>query len=392
MIVGLVGKPSSGKSTFFNAATLANVPISPRPFTTIKPNTGTGYVRVEDVGPELGVESNPRTGFIIGKMRYTPFTLIDVAGLVPGAHEGKGLGNQFLNDLNQAHALIHIVDFSGSMDENGNFIGYGKHDPEKDILFLEDELNLWYVDVIKRNLEKMQRMRRAGRKSVDVMMEILSSFRVFEHMAEKVVKEYGEIEDWGEEKIKEIAELLREQTKPILIAANKCDLPHAKENYERLAKKYKNIVPCSAEAELALRRASKAGMIEYAPGGDDFRIVGDLSDEQREALEKIRESVLKVFGNTGVQQTLDHVVFGLLEYKTVFPVGGKLRDKEGRVLPDCFLLEKNATVYDLAVKIHTDIAKGLLYGFDVKTKRKLARDAVLKNRDVVELVSAATPK
>jgi ribosome-binding ATPase YchF (GTP1/OBG family) len=389
MIIGLVGKPSSGKSTFFNAATLANVPVSPRPFTTIKPNTGTAYVRVEDAGPELGVVSNPRTGFIIGKTRYTPFTLMDVAGLVPGAHEGRGLGNQFLNDLNQAHALIHIVDFSGSMDEDGNFIGYGKHDPERDILFLEEELNLWYFDVIKRNLEKMQRMRRAGKKSIEIIMEILSSFRVFEHMAEGVVREYGEIEEWNEEKIKEIAKNLRMQTKPTVIAANKIDLPSAKENYERLKEKYKNIIPCSAEAELALRRASKAGMIEYAPGESDFKIVGNLSEEQKEALEKIKESVLKPFGNTGVQQTLDYAVFGLLEYKAVFPVGEKLRDKEGRVLPDCFLLEKNATVYDLAMRIHSDIAKGLLYGSDVKTRRKLAKDAVLKHRDVVELVSTA---
>ncbi|MEM2948367.1 MAG: redox-regulated ATPase YchF [Candidatus Anstonellales archaeon] len=389
MIIGLVGKPSSGKSTFFNAATLANVPVSPVPFTTIKPNTGTAYVRVEDAGPELGVVSNPRTGFVIGKIRYTPFTLMDVAGLVPGAHEGKGLGNQFLNDLNQAHALIHIVDFSGSMDENGNFIGYGKHDPEKDILFLEEELNLWYFDVIKRNFEKMQRMRRAGKKSIEIIMEILSSFRVFEHMAESVVREYGEIENWDEERIKKIAKSLREQTKPTVIAANKIDVPSAKENYNRLKDKYKNIVPCSAEAELALRRASKAGMIEYAPGESDFRIVGNVSEEQKNALESIRNNVLKVFGSTGVQQVLDYAVFGLLEYKAVFPVGEKLMDKEGRVLPDCFLLEKNATVYDLAMRIHSDIAKGLLYGFDMKTKRKLAKDAILKHRDVVELVSAA---
>ncbi|MEM4331546.1 MAG: GTPase, partial [Candidatus Anstonellales archaeon] len=217
-IIGLVGKPSSGKSTFFSACTMQTVDISPRPFTTIKPNVGIAYVRVEDIGNEFGVISQPREGFIKGKYRFLPFQLIDVAGLIPGAHEGKGLGNQFLNDLNQAEALIHVVDLSGSTDEQGRFIGYGKHDPEKDIQFLETELDYWYKDVIERNLEKIKRLIRSGKDEQEAISSILSSFRVSKDIANDTIKKFGHIDEW---QLLEVASFLRKETKRIVIAGNK---------------------------------------------------------------------------------------------------------------------------------------------------------------------------
>ena len=387
VILGLVGKPSAGKSTFFASSTLATVEINSRPFTTIKPNIGTAYVRVKDLGAELGVKSNPRTGFIEGDTRFVPVKLVDVAGLIPEAHKGKGLGNQFLNDLSQAYALIHVVDMSGSTNEHGEFIGYGKHDVEKDILFLEKELDMWYLDVLKRNLDKMLRLRRAKRESKEILSEIFSSFRVDENLAEEIIKNYGEIEEWKE--FEEIAKTLRLKTKPILIAANKIDLPYAEDNFNSLSKKY-DMVPTSAEAELALRRAKKSNLISYSPGDSSFEII-NATPQQKQALEKIK-SLLDKFGNTGVQQSLDRAVFDLLQYKAVFPAGSKLKDKDGNILPDCFLLEKEATVYDFAMHIHSDIAKNLLYAIDIRTKKRLGKDYVLKHRDGVELISAAKRK
>src|SRR3970040_2190760 len=117
MLIGLVGKPSSGKSTFFKAATLAEVDIAPYPFTTIKPNHGVGYVKVDCIDKEMGVQCQPAHGFCLKGQRFVPVELMDVAGLVPGASEGKGLGNQFLDDLNQADVLIHIIDIAGSTNE-----------------------------------------------------------------------------------------------------------------------------------------------------------------------------------------------------------------------------------------------------------------------------------
>ncbi len=382
--IGLVGKPSAGKSTFFASATLANVPINPRPFTTIKPNVGTAYVRVECIDKEFGVQCEPREGFCINHIRFVPFELVDVAGLIPGAHLGKGLGNQFLNDLARAEALIHVVDISGSTDAHGNFIGYGKHDPQEDVKWLEEEINMWYKSVLERNKAKMERLKRSGKKDVDILLDTFSSFGVKRELAEEVVKIYGEIEKWRD--TYEVAKFLREKTKPIVIAANKIDLPYGEDNFNSLNVPLK--VPVCAEAELALKRATKAGIIDYLPGSSYFKILKEINPQQKEALNKIKK-LLERWGSTGVQQALEKTVYEVLNYIVVFPAGAKLKDKKGRVLPDAFLMPPNSTLKDFALKIHSDIAKGLLYGIDVRTKKKLAKDYTLKHRDAIELISTA---
>lgn len=385
MLIGLVGKPSSGKSTFFNAATMASVPISPVPFTTIEPNLGTAYVRVEDIGKEFGVQSMPREGYIAGNIRFVPFELMDVAGLIPGASEGKGLGNQFLNDLGRADLLIHIVDISGSTNELGEYVGSG-HDPEKDIAFLEDEINKWYANVLERNLEKMLRLTKAGRKEEEALAEILSSFRVDRYLAREALERFGTLNGW-KAGVLEIGTFLRERTKPIIIAANKIDLEEGKENFEKIKGKY-FALPCSAEAELTLRKAAKAGLLKYIPGEKDFEVVGALTAQQEKALTYVRERVLERFGSTGVQGVLDKAVFDFLKYIAVFPAGSKLKDSKGRVLPDCFLMPPASTLLDFANKIHSDFAKNLLFGIDARTKQRLAKDYKLKHRDAIEIVSA----
>ena len=114
--IGLAGKPNAGKSTFFKSATLIDVAIANYPFTTIEPNVGIAYVRTRCVCRELGIDC----GKCVDGWRFIPVKLIDVAGLVPGAHEGRGLGNEFLDNLRQAEGVIHVVDASGSTDEEGN--------------------------------------------------------------------------------------------------------------------------------------------------------------------------------------------------------------------------------------------------------------------------------
>ncbi len=398
MKIGLVGKPSAGKSTFFKAATLIDIDIAAYPFTTIKPNFGMSYVRVKGVCSEFGKTCNPRQGYYENGIRYVPVELVDVAGLVPGASEGKGLGNQFLNDLNQADVLIHIVDTSGSTNEKGEAVGTGNHDPAKDIKFLEYELDMWYYNTLKKGWHKFARkIKQTSIKIENQLAEQLSSFNAKPDLIEKAIKELklGEKpEEWTEEQLKQLAIYLRKKTKPILIACNKIDLPHAHENYERLKKEFPDyyFVPCSAASELALREAAKKGIIKYNPGDSDFEIIKkeELDEKQLKGLEFIRKNILKKYGSTGIQKTLDSAVFDFLKYIAVFPGGvNKLEDSQGRVLPDVFLMPPGSTALDFANKIHTDFGKYFLYAIDVRSKMKIRKDYKLKHRDIIEIISAA---
>ncbi|MEM5804586.1 MAG: redox-regulated ATPase YchF [Candidatus Aenigmatarchaeota archaeon] len=397
MLIGIVGKPSCGKSTFFKAATSIDVAIAAYPFTTIKPNHGMGFVRVECVDREFKVQCNPRFGWCRNGTRFVPVELMDVAGLVPGAHEGKGLGNQFLNDLNRADALIHIVDASGTVNEKGEATeGY---DPAKDVRFLEEEIDLWYLSILRKGWEKFARQVQSSKLNIEeALAKQLGAFRVTEPIVEASIGKLGLSKDrpaeWSETQMKALAVELRRATKPMLIACNKMDLPGAFENYERLKKQFPDyiFVPCSGDAEIALKEAAKKGLIDYMPGDKDFRILRPeaLNEKQRGALEYIRKNVLQKLGSTGVQEALEAAVFGLLKYMAVFPGGvTKLADKEGNVLPDCFLLPPGSTALDFARKIHEDFAKNFLFAIDVRSKIRVGREHRLKHRDVIEIASAA---
>jgi len=378
MIIGLVGKPSAGKSSFFKAATMIEVAISSIPFTTIKPNVGIAYVSIDCVCKEFGVKCNPRQGFCLNGKRFIPIKLIDVGGLIPGSHLGRGIGNKFLDELRQADGLIQIVDLSGLTDEEGK--PTSNFDPEIEIKFLEDEINKWFYEVIERNLKKIRNWKRMDKNELkNKLFELLSGLQV--------KKEHIEIalEEVGIENLEEFSKRLRELAKPILICGNKIDLKEAQKNYERLKEKYKNLIPVSAEAEIALKKAAKLGLINYLPG-NGFEIKGILNEAQRKGLEKIKE-IIKKFGSTGVQECLNKIVFEILNFIAVYPVAdvNKLTDKKGNVLPDVFLVEKGTKLKEFAFKIHSEIGEKFIAGIDARTKRKLSGDYELKHRDVIEI-------
>jgi len=396
MLIGIVGKPSCGKSTFFKAATLAEVEIASYPFTTIKPNHAVGFVKVKDPAREFGKVSNPRMGYILGEWRFVPVDLIDVAGLVPGAHEGKGLGKEFLNDLNQADALIHIIDVAGSINERGESVEPGSYDPADDVAFLEEELDYWYLDIMRKGWERFIRQAQQEKRPIAAALERqLSGLRVTEEMAKQAIREVElnpeEPAMWPEAKLLTLASILRRRSKPMMIAANKVDLPGAWENYERLKREFPHyhIVPCSADFELALREASKHGVISYIPGERTFTIKNEegLNEKQKAALGVLR-GFLEERGSTGVQEVLNHAAFDLLKYKPVFPGGvGKLEDSDGRVLPDCLLMPPQATALELAYRIHTDFGRHFVKAINYRTKLLMAKEHVLAPGDIVEIMA-----
>lgn len=396
MLVGIVGKPSCGKSTFFKAATLAEAEIANYPFTTIKPNHGVGYVKVACVDTFFKVKCNPRFGYCINGIRFVPIDMIDVAGLVPGAHKGLGRGNEFLDDLNQAHVLIHVIDVSGSVNEKGEPVEPLSYDPINDIKFLEFELDMWYYRNIAKGWERFARQIVQEHRDIQKSLaKQLSFLRVTEKMIESVIRELkldiGKPTIWTEQDLMAIASKLRKITKPMIIAANKVDVPGAERNFERIKKEFPDymIVPCSAESELALRQAAKHGLIDYTPGQSDFRVVSDaVSEHQKKALEFIRAHVLTAFGSTGIQDVLDNAVFKLLNYVAIFPGGmNKLADKDGNILPDCFLLPRNSTALDFAYSIHTDLGDHFIRAIDVKKRMVIGKEHILRHGDVIEIIT-----
>ena len=330
--------------------------------------------------------------------RFVPAELLDVAGLVPGAHKGKGMGNQFLTDLNQADALIHVIDCSGSTNEKGESVDKGSYNPENDILFLEEELDQWYLGILNKGWEKFARQVQQEHRDISKSLaKQLSGLGVDEDLSKATINELNLNKDapssWTEEELLNLAREFRKKTKPIIIAANKIDVPGALETYKNLKEKFQDhiIIPCSAESELALKEAAKHKLIDYISGTNKFAFLDEsrLSDKQKEALKFIDATILKRIESTGVQQTIEKAVFEILNYITIFPGGANnLEDQHGNVLPDCFLLKQGSTALDFAYHIHSDIGDKFIRAIDVKTKRTIGKEHILNNRDVIEIITA----
>ena len=396
LLVGIVGKTGVGKSTFFSAVTLIPVAIASRPFTTVKPNRGVGYLRTPCVCKEFDVEDQPVNSACINGVRLVPVEIVDCAGLIPGAWMGRGLGNQFLDEIRKADALIHVVDAAGATDEEGRPCKPGTRDPLKDVEFLDYEIAMWLTQIMKRDLGRIAQKSETLRMSpVDLLSDRLSGLAIGREHVAKALKETGletkKFSLWSDDDIFKFMVVLRRAAKPMLIAANKIDLPYAEGNVERLKEAGYPVVPSCAEAELALRRAADKGFIDYVPGDCNFGSKAEaLTVEQRSGLDIIRERILRVWGGTGVQEALNRAFFELLQMVAVYPVEDveRLSDHHARVLPDVYLVPFGTTMKELAYLIHSELGEGFIYGLDVRTKRRLGEDYVLRDRDVVRIYSA----
>lgn len=393
--LALAGKPNAGKSTFYSAATRAEVDMANYPFTTIDPNRGVSYVRTEC--PCLSLDSRCGNENCRDGKRYVPVELIDVAGLVPGASEGRGLGNQFLDALTNADAIITVVDASGGTNAEGEPVEIGEYDPVEEIDFIEEEMDRWLAGIIERNWEGVERQSRSPGFEIDeAITDVLTGFGASEADVAAVLRELeypANPREWGDENREALARLVRARTKPIIVAANKADIAPA-ENLARLRETGKQsgqrVIPTTAEGELALRKGADAGLIAYDPGDPDFGISGEVSESQHTKLEELRETMGEN-GGTGVQAALDSAVYDLLDHMTTYPVQNETKwtDGQGNVLPDAFLLPTNSTPTDLAYAVHSDIGDGYLYAVDAREKRRIGEDHELEEGDVIKIVSTA---
>jgi len=426
MRIGLVGKPNVGKSTSFAALTESSVEIANYPFTTIDPNVGVTFLpagskcpcfslrekreqdgRLEATSPadsRSGSLCEPRTGTCIGHCRTIPVTLVDVAGLVPGAHDGKGRGNQFLNDLSQCDALIQVVDASGGTDIEGNPLGPGSCNPIEEYEFLIEELAMWIHGILDSGwIRGVRRVQAEGERGLltylntqlsgigsteSTVMNALDNFR-------NEYKDLGVPWDWDTNTQISLAHYLRKEIFPLCVAANKADIADTG-SWDNLSKRVESdggiLVPTSADSELALRRAAKAGFIHYPPGAQNFSLTeqgeSSLNDAQRKGLDSLSERLNRL-GGTGLVELLSRIIRGQLERIVTYPVQdeGHWTDGDGRVLPDALLVKRGTTSKGLAYTVHSDLGDGFIRAVDARTGRVIGAEQELSDNDVIKIVA-----
>lgn len=383
MLIGVVGAPNKGKSTFFAAATLVDAQIANYPFTTITPNRGVTYVRAVCPHAALGLPlCNPKNSRCVGGIRLVPVEMVDVPGLVPDAHSGKGLGNKFLDSIREADALIQVVDATGRTDLYGN--ACESSPPESEVGFLREEIALWLAGIMKRKEWKA--------KGVAEVAMALSGLKITEQMLLASAHECGLDIAGGlpdDEGLKRIARALVKQRLPVVVACNKMDVQGAKKGLEGAkANAGVAVYGCSAAVELALRKADEKRVISYTPGSKEFEVIGSPDERQMEGLARMKQVLLEN-GGSGVQEVIDYVVYRMLGCIVVYPVEDehRLSNHKGDVLPDAYLVPRGTTAIQLAAKVHTGLAEKFIGAVDARRHVRIGAGHELADGDVIKIIS-----
>ncbi|KAI8923730.1 P-loop containing nucleoside triphosphate hydrolase protein [Entophlyctis helioformis] len=414
VLIACVGKPSAGKSSFLNAISDAVAKVGNFPFTTIKPNQGVAYVTTDCPCKRFGKEAQcrPRYGKCVQGTRHVPIRILDVAGLVPGASEGQGLGNQFLDDLRTADALIHVVDVSGTTDEGGKeTVGY---DPINDIDWLQFEIHSWVFNNLKKRWPNIVRRHLATKGQLNETIQAqLSGYgtnlALVNRFLDKLPCSKEPIETWTDETIHTLVAGFLAERFPTVIALNKIDLPGSDKNIDRITRKYgqEATVLTSALAETFLRKLHKQGFIAYEEGTEFFTVAEDqpadtpddrklkpMDDKTRTRLERVQDLVLFRYGHTGVQETLKRVVevLGLIP---VFPVrninnfSSSTGTRSGGVFRDCLLVRPGTTVRQFAHMVHPDLDNYYQYAETVGSVRLGEGDLLSLENNVISFKVSA---
>lgn len=306
------------------------------PFTTIEPNTGVTYYRAPCpcVAHDKKAECCPKYGRCEDGVRFIPVRLLDVAGLVPGASEGKGLGNKFLNDLREADVLLHILDASGTTNEKGEAtVGY---DPINDAEWLHGEVHAWIYNNLWGRWGSVARKHTATKSSVANTLQLqLSGYGANGSTVNRTLDEMGvrdpvDLSDWGEDQVHSLVDAFLKVRFPTLLLLNKADQGgETDRNIARIVERYdaSRCFVSSAAAECFLKICKQKGQIRYTVGDRNFETLYDIQDDldfrkmrgedvseletaigslvaldgkTKKRLEKIRDMVMFRYGGTGV--------------------------------------------------------------------------------------------
>ena len=325
----------------------------------------------------------PNYGGCVEGRRSVPIELLDVAGLVPGAHEGKGLGNKFLDDLRHADALVHVVDASGRTNAEGeNTRGY---DPSQDIAWLRSEIVAWIKGNLYQRWGSIKRRHVAVKASaVDTLQAQFSGYGSTSQLVARTLDKLAlkePLEHWSEETVDRVVAAFTDEKFPTVIALNKIDDPDAYTNLMKITKMYKNslVVPCSARAELFLRKMAKQGYVQYVEGSDSVWTRQDLIDDgdpeggglkemdekNKEIIDEYKDMILYRYNSTGVVDVLSAAA-KLLGLVPIFPVRSTATFSSGSdtkaAFRDCVLVKRNSTVGEVAKKVMGDVTIAYVEG------------------------------
>ena len=411
--VGLVGKPSAGKSTFFNAASRPRVAaaMSPHPFTTIEPNVAPAYFAAPCPCSALGLEARctPRFGKHAGVpgTRRMPLILKDIAGLVPGAYAGRGRGNAFLADICDADALLHVVDASGQTDCEG---APGVGDPLHDVAWVRSEIHAWIFSNVRAHwggLRKRAMPRHAGADPDAPLARLTALFSGYRAGRAAVLASlqragldatrlscpHTGIPAWCVADLHRLVACFLRVRFPVVLALNKADLPTAAGYISaiREAMPHEAAVPVCARAEWLVGNAAAAGMARYAEGGASAELLPGADEATAIAVRSAQSCALDAHRSTGVLAALSLAVMARRPL-LVLPVAdvascaapGEAHDSQA-ALRECLLLRPGATLDDAFDALRRE---GLADGELVRAERvepapppALRRAAVLRKED-----------
>ena len=341
--IGIIGLPNAGKSTLFNALVeKTQARVEPRPFTTIDKNAGVVNVPDETL-VELAKIHN------ISKITYAQIEFVDIAGLIKGAHQGEGLGNEFLGHIKEVDLILHVLRYFKS-DSVPHI--HTKIDPEEDFQIVNQELILKDIETVEKRLSK----KKISKEEKEFLQKL------FEHLNQgKMAKDFP----FEKEEKEMVKELFLLTMKDQVIVANIGE--------EEIERKFDRIdgfevIPISAKLEAEL------SLLPWVEKRKFMKEVGLKESARRKIIRACYDKL------------------GAITFYTI------AKGKEARA----WSVKKGTNVYEAAGKIHTDFQKKFIKAFIVSAKELISigswqralqqgkaqivgRDYVVKEGDVIEI-------
>ncbi|CAD98710.1 GTP binding protein [Cryptosporidium parvum] len=419
-IIGCVGKPSSGKSTFFSSITDNPAKIGNYPFTTIEPNVGITHYIAECPCKKYNVICKPKYGNCNNGYRYVPIKMLDIAGLIPGAHLGNGLGNKFLDDLRHAHVLLHIIDISGNTNEKGEYTT--NYNPINDHEWLRIEIEMWIFNNINSNWSSVVRKSKTSDISISkLLLNQFSGYGCNELMISKLIssmklKDSVDFSNWDKTNILDLVRQFIKIRFPFVLVLNKADImsESSDSNIVKFYEKYGSdheIVVASSLAEYFIKKMVRQNYIKLVYDSNNYNYSSFITSEDihneeshglkliddklKSRLENIKDMVLFRHGVTGVQDAVNKAV-DLLGLIPIYPVKNiktftnNLHDETNNsAFQDCILVPNGTMVKTLLKSLHIDLEKNLV-NIETVGGIKISENHILSNQmNVIKITTVS---